>query len=263
MTPRRWCRNRIKKRRLSERSEFPTLPDFGASGVGTPRSGAASPESPFLAYVFWRSKRGRSAAGPRPGLVVRQAQRRCFTRQGKPAAKPLLTLATVAQRKAPLPRPPDGQGAADLTAVGSSREFGPAADPLFAPPKSGAKRRPLRRRSVLRTDCTRRQGLKREASETRCAQTADASLSVSVPGDASPSNGDPRQRQRQKQRQRQRQRQRQLSLRGTSKTTATVAARARATVSASNKQYRLQAGSGKSAQNWIRRCRPSPSAGAP
>ena len=37
---------------------------------------------------------------------------------------------------------------------------------------------------------SRRQGLKREASETRCAQTADASLSVSVPGDASPSNGD-------------------------------------------------------------------------
>ena len=72
MTPRRWCRNRIKKRRLSERSEFPTLPDFGASGVGTPRSGAASPGSPFLAYIFWRSKRGRSAAGPRPGLVVRQ-----------------------------------------------------------------------------------------------------------------------------------------------------------------------------------------------
>ena len=38
MTPRRWCRNRIKKRRLSERSEFPTLPDFGASGVCSPRA---------------------------------------------------------------------------------------------------------------------------------------------------------------------------------------------------------------------------------
>ena len=35
MAPRRWCRNRIKKRPLSERSEFRTLPDFGASGVGT------------------------------------------------------------------------------------------------------------------------------------------------------------------------------------------------------------------------------------
>src|SRR4051812_47649124 len=103
-----------------------------------------------------------------------------------------------------------------FTAVGSSRVFGPAADPLFCSAKKvGQKRRPLRWRSALRADCTRRQGLKREASETRCAQTADASLSVSVPGDASPSNGDSLQRQRQTQRQ--------LSLRGTA--TATVAAR--------------------------------------
>ncbi|MDB5757090.1 MAG: hypothetical protein JWM30_379, partial [Burkholderia sp.] len=57
-----------------------------------------------------------------------------------------------------------------------------------------------------------RQGLKREASETRCAQTADASLSVSVPGDASPSNGDPLQRPLQRQRPLQLQLQR--SLRG-------------------------------------------------
>src|SRR5438067_3433136 len=102
------------------------------------------------------------------------------------------------------------------TAVRSSRVFVPAADPLFcSAKKAGQKRRPLRWRSALRTDCTRRQGLKREASETRCAQTADASLSVSVPGDASLSNGDPRQRQRPLQKQLQ------LSLRGTS--TATVA----------------------------------------
>src|ERR1700712_2723473 len=97
------------------------------------------------------------------------------------------------------------------TAVGSSRVFVPAADPLFCSAKKvGQKRRPLRWRSALRTDCTRRQELKREASETRCAQTADASLSVSVPGDASPSNGDPLQRPLRKQRQGQRQ----LSLRG-------------------------------------------------
>src|SRR5438093_2994084 len=95
------------------------------------------------------------------------------------------------------------------TAVGSSRVFVPAADPLFCSAKKvGQKRRPLRWRSALRTDCTRRQGLKREASETRCAQTADASLSVSVPGDASPSNGDPRQKPLQLQLQLQ------LSLRG-------------------------------------------------
>src|SRR4051812_14615151 len=89
-----------------------------------------------------------------------------------------------------------GRSVAALTAVGSSRVFVPAADPLFCSAKKvGQKRRPLRWRSALRTDCTRRQGLKREASETRCAQTADASLSVSVPGDASPSNGDPLQLQ--------------------------------------------------------------------
>src|ERR1700712_2461073 len=69
-------------------------------------------------------------------------------------------------------------------------------------------------RSALRTDCTRRQGLKREASETRCAQTADASLSVSGPGDASPSNGDPRQRPLQLQLSLRGQRQLQLPLRG-------------------------------------------------
>src|SRR5215218_9987377 len=93
------------------------------------------------------------------------------------------------------------------TAVASSRVFVPAADPLFCSAKKvGQKRRPLRWRSALRTDCTRRQDLKREASETRCAQTADASLSVSGPGDASPSNGDSRQRPLQKQLQ--------LSLRG-------------------------------------------------
>ena len=40
----------------------------------------------------------------------------------------------------------------------------------------------------------------REASETRCAQTADASFSVSGTGDASPSNGDSLQLQRQRQR---------------------------------------------------------------
>src|SRR4051812_37783222 len=107
-----------------------------------------------------------------------------------------------------------GRSVAALTAVGSSRVFVPAADPLFCSAKKvGQKRRPLRWRSALRTDCTRRQGLKREASETRCAQTADASLSVSVPGDASPSNGDSRQRQIQLQ----------LSLRGAMTIKPTVA----------------------------------------
>ena len=70
-----------KKRLLFERSELQTLPDFGAGDVGTPRSGAPSSGSPSLAYFSWRSKRSRSAAGPRPGLVVWQAQQHCFIRQ--------------------------------------------------------------------------------------------------------------------------------------------------------------------------------------
>ena len=139
MTPRRWCRNRIKKRRLSERSEFPTLPDFGASGVGTPRSGAASPGSPSLAYFSWRRKRSRSAAGPRPGLVVRQDKPNCFTRLQDLAAKLLLTLATVAQRKAPLLSLADGKGAADALPWGVAGCSARQPTRFFAPPKKWGK----------------------------------------------------------------------------------------------------------------------------
>src|SRR5450830_1133158 len=69
MATRRQCLKRKKKRRLSERSEFPTLPVSGAGGACTPRSGAPSSGSPFLAYFFWRSKRSRSAAGTNSRLV--------------------------------------------------------------------------------------------------------------------------------------------------------------------------------------------------
>ena len=72
--------------------------------------------------------------------------------------------------------------------------------------------------AVRYADCTRRQHRNREASETRCAQTADASLSDFGTGDVSPSNGISLQRPLHKQRQRQPQR----SLRGTSKATATA-----------------------------------------
>jgi hypothetical protein len=61
-----------KKWPLSERSEFPPLPDFGAAGVGTPRSGAADPGRLFLVPFFWRSKRMNTVAGPEPGFVIRQ-----------------------------------------------------------------------------------------------------------------------------------------------------------------------------------------------
>ena len=64
--------------------------------------------------------------------------------------------------------------------------------------------------AVRYADCTRRQHRNREASETRCAQTADASLSDFGTGDVSPSNGISLQRPLHKQLQLQRQ----LSLRG-------------------------------------------------
>src|SRR6478672_1462362 len=80
--------------------------------------------------------------------------------------------------------------------------------------------------AVRYADCTRRQHRNREASETRYAQTADASLSDFGTGDVSPSNGISLQRQRPLQKQLQLQPQPQRSLRGTSRATATATATA-------------------------------------
>src|SRR6476660_3090597 len=81
MATRRQCLKRIEKRPLSERSEFRTLPVSGAGGACSPRAArTAIVGSPSLAYFSWRSKRSRSAAGPRPGLPPRQ-----WTRNVSPA----------------------------------------------------------------------------------------------------------------------------------------------------------------------------------
>src|SRR6478609_7874526 len=64
--------------------------------------------------------------------------------------------------------------------------------------------------AVRYADCTRRQHRNREASETRYAQTADASLSDFGTGDVSPSNGISLQLQRPLQKQLQLQLQRSL-----------------------------------------------------
>src|SRR4051794_30284346 len=79
--------------------------------------------------------------------------------------------------------------------------------------------------AVRYADSPRRWHRNREASETRFAQTADASFSDFGTSDVAPSNGDSLQRQRQ--RQRPLHKQRQLSLRGTSRTTATATVAAR------------------------------------
>src|SRR5205085_3275364 len=86
--------------------------------------------------------------------------------------------------------------------------------------------------AVRYADSPRPQHRKREASETRYAQTADASLSVSGTGDAAPStgiycngNGNGNVKGNRNGRCAERQGQPQRSLRGTSRATATVAAR--------------------------------------
>ena len=62
----------------------------------------------------------------------------------------------------------------------------------FASPKEVTKkRRPRRWRPALRSGCPRRWHRNREASETRCAQTADASLSDFGTSDVAPSTGTP------------------------------------------------------------------------
>ena len=151
---------------------------------GPPSSG-----SPFLAYVMWRSKRGRSAAGPRPGLVVRQALPDCFIRQqalsceaalavAAEQAKPICNVALTGETRT-LPcrtgKPGVRPGGRPTSRGDAKRSRQEKATPTMAPRYAG---------------CTRRQHRKREASETRCAQTADASLSVSGTGDAAPSNGE-------------------------------------------------------------------------
>src|SRR6187401_1983287 len=90
--------------------------------------------------------------------------------------------------------------------------------------------------AVRYADCTRRQHRNREASETRCAQTADASLSDFGTSDVAPStgihcngngngNGNCNGNCNCNGRCAERQGQLQRSLRGTSKATATVATR--------------------------------------
>ena len=55
----------IKKASLFERSEFRSFPIFCLAQLGTRRAVAAW--SPFLGYLFWRSKKGNWLSGhPRP-----------------------------------------------------------------------------------------------------------------------------------------------------------------------------------------------------
>ena len=74
MEPRPRCRNRIKKRPLSERSEFRTLPDFGAGDVGTrsEAEGSIFRGRLFLVTSFGEAKEVTRLPGRTPGLSPRQ-----------------------------------------------------------------------------------------------------------------------------------------------------------------------------------------------
>ena len=92
MAPRRRCRNRIRSVCCLSEASCRRFPISVPAAWGPRASGAPSSGSPSLAYFSWRSKRSRSAAGPRPGLVVRQAMPHCFIRRKATAAKPPLTF---------------------------------------------------------------------------------------------------------------------------------------------------------------------------
>src|SRR5215217_7530698 len=60
MAPRRQCRKRIKKRPLSERSEFRTLPVSGTGGAGSPcEARTAIVGAAFLPHFLAEQKAGR------------------------------------------------------------------------------------------------------------------------------------------------------------------------------------------------------------
>src|SRR4051794_9796831 len=110
----------------------------------------------------------------------------CFIRRKAVAAKPPLTLATVAQCKAPVQRVQAGKPRNE-PCHGCKPGVRPGSRPAFLlRQKSGAKKA-TPTMAVRCADCTRRQCRNREASETRYAQTADASLSDFGTGDVSPS----------------------------------------------------------------------------
>src|SRR6478672_8797270 len=193
MATRRQCLKRIKKRPLSERSEFRTLPVSGAGGACSPRAArTAIVGSPSLAYFSWRSKRSRSAAGPRPGLSPRQ-----WTRNVSPARQAqherLAVNATLSERQRRLrgclaqadeatqPVLPDGLAGCPARRPGHFSCFAKRSNQEKATPEM----------AVRCADSTRRWHRNREASETRFAQTADASLSDFGTSDVSPSTGTP------------------------------------------------------------------------
>src|SRR6476469_689359 len=151
MAPRRWCRNRIKKRPLSERSEFGRFPISVPAAWGLRVAGRHLRGRLFLVTSFGEAKEvtrlpGRTPAwsSGRTNALLHPPESRSreaafdvgngCTTQGARAARD----GRVKRRARP--------------AMDASRVFVPAADPLFCfAKKVGQKRRPLRWRSAART----------------------------------------------------------------------------------------------------------------
>src|SRR3954469_4717195 len=91
MATRRQGLKRIKKRRLSERSEFPTLPVSGPGGACSPcEARTAIVGAAFFAPLFWRSKKAGRPPGRTPGYSPRQCKSHASS--ARPAQQSRLAL---------------------------------------------------------------------------------------------------------------------------------------------------------------------------
>jgi hypothetical protein len=215
MAPRRWDRNRIKKRRLSECSEFRRFP-ISVPAAWAPCAAGRHHRGRLLLPTSLGDARevgrppGRAPACPsgrapsgfhpprrRGNLALRFAtekQRRRQLRSARlladDAMRPVLSDDQAGSR-------PGGR----VTSLASPREVTKRSNQEKATPMMA-----VRAAHGLHTSLAPKSG----SVGTRCAQTADASDPFPVPATCRPRRGPPRQKQRQLQRQLQRQ----PSLRG-------------------------------------------------
>src|SRR5205823_13056395 len=100
MATRRQGLKRIKKRRLSERSEFPTLPVSGPGGACSQRVAlTAIVGAAFFAPLFWRSKKAGRPPGRTPGYSPRQCKRHASSAKAKPTLAPCFAQPSHRQRQ--------------------------------------------------------------------------------------------------------------------------------------------------------------------
>src|ERR1700712_1034363 len=100
MATRRQGLKRIKKRPLSERSEFRTLPVSVPGGACSPcEARTAIVGAAFFAPLFWRSKKAGRPPGRTPGCSPRQWALQRFTRPAPAATAPCVVQPLQRQRQ--------------------------------------------------------------------------------------------------------------------------------------------------------------------